>query len=277
MNKIVEATKLLEKYGQNHIKVDSEELAEQVLKIDFEQLEELYEEIKNNQNLICDIKDVEPVKAINPDKIEKETLEEYKNLGRKKVESGKFAVAIMAGGQGTRLGHKGPKGTFKLTLNSTEKSLFEVIIDKLKKSNKEYNITLSCYIMTSTENHDETVKFFEDANYFGYPKENIIFFKQGDLPLLNKQGKIIKDENGKIKMASNGNGGIFYSMKKNGIIDDMKKKNIEWVFIGSVDNLLVKYVDVLLLGLAISKGVKIATRTIIKNSPYEKVRSFVQK
>ena len=95
--------------------------------------------------------------------------------------------------------------------------------------------------------------------------------------MLSKSGKLVTDENGLVKLASDGNGGIFYSMAKNGIIDDMKKKNIEWVFIGSVDNLLVKYVDTLLLGLAIKKNVKIATRTIIKNSPYEKVGVLCKK
>ena len=131
--------------------------------------------------------------------------------------------------------------------------------------------------MTRPENNDETVNFFEDSNYFGYPKEYIKFFKQEDLPMLSKSGKLVTDENGLVKLASDGNGGIFYSMAKNGIIDDMKKKNIEWVFIGSVDNLLVKYVDTLLLGLAIKKNVKIATRTIIKNSPYEKVGVLCKK
>ncbi len=270
MDKIDEAKKILEKYDQTHIQVKDEKLANQILNIDFERLEELYEHINKIDNN-CNLEDIQPVKAINPDKLEKSTLNEYITLGENVIKNGQFAVAIMAGGQGTRLGHKGPKGTFKLTLNSKEKSLFEVIVDKLKDANKKYKINLICYIMTSSENHEETVKFFNENNFFGYNKENIIFFMQGNLPLLDKQGKIMLDENGEIKLASDGNGGIFYSMKKNGVIDHMKKNKIEWVFIGSVDNLLVKYVDTLLLGLAISKKVKIATRTIIKNSPYEKV------
>lgn len=276
MNKIEKARKILEKYNQNHIKIETEELAEQVLNIDFEQLQELYEEVKNI-NPVNDIENIEPVKAINPMKMEKEKIDEYVKIGENEVKSGKFAIAIMAGGQGTRLGHKGPKGTFELELNSKIKSLFEVIVDKLKDAQKKYDIALNCYIMTSPENNDETVSFFEKINYFGYPKQCIKFFEQGELPLLDKQGKLIMGENGLIKLASDGNGGIFYSMAKNGIIDDMKKKNIEWVFIGSVDNLLVKYVDTLLLGLAIRQNVKIATRTIIKNSPYEKVGVLCKK
>lgn len=276
MSKIEEAIEILNRYEQEHIKVKNDELANQILNIDFEQIQELYEHV-NKRADSADIEEIEPVRAINPDKIDKDELDEYIKLGENAVKTGKFAIAIMAGGQGTRLGHKGPKGTFKLELNSKEKSLFEVITDKLKDAKKKYGINLKCYIMTSPENHDETVAFFEEKEYFGYPKEYIKFFNQGELPLLDREGKLILGENGLIKLASDGNGGIFYSMAKSGIIDDMKKNNIEWVFIGSVDNLLVKYVDTLLLGLAIKSDVKIATRTIIKNDPYEKVGVLCKK
>ena len=158
-----------------------------------------------------------------------------------------------------------------------EKSLFEVIVDKLKAAKEKYGVNLKCYIMTSPENHDETVEFFEKDDYFQYSKEYIEFFNQGELPLLDKNGKLLLGDNGLIKLASDGNGGIFYSMAKHGIIEDMKKNGIEWIFIGSVDNLLVKYVDTLLLGLAIKQNVKIATRTIIKNDPYEKVGVLCKK
>jgi len=276
MNNIEEARRILEENGQGHIKVENEELADQILHIDFERLKTLDEEI-THPCCTCNIEDISPVKAINPDKKDKEELEEYIKIGEDVVKSGHFAVGIMAGGQGTRLGHNGPKGTFKLELNGETKSLFQIIVDKLRNAHEKYNVYLNCYIMTSPENNKETVAFFEKNNYFNYPKEYIKFFMQEDLPLLNKEGKLILGEDGLIKLASEGNGGIFYSMAKKGIIDDMKSKNIKWIFIGSVDNLLVKYVDTLLLGLAIKQNVNIATRTVIKNSPNERVGVLCKK
>ena len=276
MNKIEEARRILEENGQGHIKVENEELADQILHIDFERLKTLDEEI-THPCCTCNIEDISPVKAINPDKKDKKELEEYIKIGEDVVKSGHFAIGIMAGGQGTRLGHNGPKGTFKLELNGKTKSLFEIIVDKLRNAHEKYNVYLNCYIMTSPENNKETVAFFEKNNYFNYPKEYIKFFMQEDLPLLNKKGKLILGEDGLIKLASEGNGGIFYSMAKKGIIDDMKSKNIKWIFIGSVDNLLVKYVDTLLLGLAIKQNVNIATRTVIKNSPNERVGVLCKK
>lgn len=276
MNKIEEARRILEENGQGHIKVKNEELADQILHIDFERLKTLDEEI-THPCCTCNIEDISPVKAINPEKKDTEEIEEYIKIGEDVVKSGHFAIGIMAGGQGTRLGHNGPKGTFKLELNGETKSLFEIIVDKLKNAYEKYNVYLNCYIMTSPENNKETVTFFEKNNYFNYPKEYIKFFMQEDLPLLNKKGKLILGEDGLIKLASEGNGGIFYSMAKKGIIDDMKSKNIKWIFIGSVDNLLVKYVDTLLLGLAIKQNVNIATRTVIKNSPNERVGVLCKK
>lgn len=276
MNKIEEARRILEENGQGHIKVKNEELADQILHIDFERLKTLDEEI-THPCCTCNIEDISPVKAINPEKKDTEEIEEYIKIGEDVVKSGHFAIGIMAGGQGTRLGHNGPKGTFKLELNGETKSLFEIIVDKLKNAYEKYNVYLNCYIMTSPENNKETVAFFEKNNYFNYPKEYIKFFMQEDLPLLNKKGKLILGEDGLIKLASEGNGGIFYSMAKKGIIDDMKSKNIKWIFIGSVDNLLVKYVDTLLLGLAIKQNVNIATRTVIKNSPNERVGVLCKK
>ena len=125
--------------------------------------------------------------------------------------------------------------------------------------------------MTSNENNEETVKFLEDNNYFGYIKEYVYIFKQGELPLLNEEGKVLIGENKLIKEASNGNGGIFNSMLKEGVINDMDKKGIDWIFIGSVDNILLKYVDILLLGITASKGTQIGTRTVLKRNPEEKV------
>ncbi len=125
--------------------------------------------------------------------------------------------------------------------------------------------------MTSRENNKDTVEFLEEKDYFGYPKEYTYIFEQGELPLITEQGKLILNRQGLIKEASNGNGGIFNSMLKKGVIADMEKRGIEWVFIGSVDNILLKYVDSLLLGLTASQGNEIGTRTVLKRDPEERV------
>lgn len=68
----------------------------------------------------------------------------------------------MAGGQGTRLGHNGPKGTFIMPIDS-QKSIFELLCDHLKDAVEKYNTFVPWYIMTSEENHDETLDFLKET------------------------------------------------------------------------------------------------------------------
>lgn len=168
-------------------------------------------------------------------------------------------------------GHPRAKGTYKIEFEDGGKYLFEIIVDTLKRARDKYGVIVPWYIMTSTENNEDTTNFLEENNYFGYPKEYVYIFEQGKLPLLDEQGKLLVGKDGIIKEASNGNGGIFNSMLKKGAIDDMDKRGIEWIFIGSVDNILLKNIDVLLLGLTASRGNQIGTRTVLKRSPDEKV------
>lgn len=99
MDKIERAKQILLEQKQNHIKVTNEDIADQILSIDFEQLKNLYSKIDEQ----ITYGELEPVKATNPDKIPSEKLKTYIELGEEKVRENKFAVAIMAGGQGTRL------------------------------------------------------------------------------------------------------------------------------------------------------------------------------
>ncbi len=180
----------------------------------------------------------------------------------------------MAGGQGTRLGHSGPKGTYCLETAKGPKYLFEIMVDTLKRAEKEYHVTLPWYIMTSRENHEDTIQFLEEKEYFGYDKAKVKFFTQGELPLLDTQGKLILGRDKKIKEAANGNGGIYEAIKVNGILEDLKKQEIEWIFINSMDNVLCNFVDPLLVGLTIKQNHKIASKSVAKAEPKERAGVF---
>lgn len=277
---------IVKKYNQEHllkyidlIPTDEgkKDLISDIEKIDFERLKQLYS--LSNQNFKNTMKAVmlEHIRVFDKDRFSDEENKEILKIGEDIIANNQYAVVTMAGGQGTRLGHKGPKGTFILNVKPEPKSLFQIIAENLIKTNNKYGIILNWYIMTSTENNDETVKYFEDNNYFGYNSENVKFFKQGNLPLLSEVGKLVVNSEYRIKYAASGNGTIYEAMLNDGIIDDMKKKGIKWVFIGSVDNALLNMVDPMLLGLTKKRGTEIASKTIVKNSPYEKVGVFCKK
>ena len=273
----------LKKYGQEHLlnhydtldEDKKEKLLEQLSNIDFELVNSLYENTKKTENISN--KDViEPIDYLDKYKLNEE-YKRYESIGRKAIKDGKLAAVTMAGGQGTRLGHSGPKGTYDIGLDS-HKSLFELLCDGIKEEAKKYDVTIPWFIMTSKENNDETIKFFEKNKYFGYQKDkNLFFFMQGQLPMVDTEGKILIDENGLVKEAADGHGGIYDALVKNGMTKKMRELGVEWVFIGGVDNCLVKMVDPVLMGVAIDKNVSVAGKSLVKANPHEKVGVFCKK
>ena len=280
MKKKQEAIQILRKYNQEHIitmlekldEVKQEELIKQIQTINFEQITELY----NNTKKAIEFKEskIEPLKYLDKAKLTTAEKNEFDDLGKATVKAGEYAVVTMAGGQGTRLGHKGPKGTFKLDVYGKGKYLFEILTENLKEANQKYGVTIPWYIMTSRENNSETVEFLTKNNYFGYDKNYVTIFTQSELPLVNEQGKLLIGKDFKIKEASDGNGGTYSSLRASGCLADMKKRGIKWIFIGSVDNVLLKMVDITLLGMAKSKNVQIASKSVAKANPQEKVGVF---
>jgi len=276
------AKQTLEKYHQEHLLnfydelniTEKQALVNQICDIDFDQIFNLYEASKIDEVIPHNV--IEPLDYKVKKDLSSDEIAYYEEISKDIMINNKYAVVTLAGGQGTRLGYKGPKGTFELDI-VPKKSLFEILCDTLKKANEKYNITIPWYIMTSIYNDEETKAFFKSKNYFNYPKDAIKFFKQNELPLIDISGNLILEELYKVKEASNGNGDVFNSMKENGILDDMKEKQIEWIFFSGIDNVLLEIVDPLLLGLTIRHHKLVASKTLLKKDANDKEWIFARK
>ena len=274
--------KTLKKYSQEHLlngyeKLDGvkqKQLLDQIEHTDFELINSLYNNTK--KELQPSDNSISPIEFLDKEKLNG-YYKGFQETGEKAIRAGKLAAVTMAGGQGTRLGHKGPKGTFDIGLD-THKSLFELLSDSLKEQGKKYDVTIPWFIMTSEENNKETIEFFEKNRCFGYEEgKNLFFFKQGELPMVDTEGKILIGEDGLIKEAADGHGGIYEALVKNGMTKKMRELGVEWLFIGGVDNCLVKMVDPLLMGIAIQKQVTAAGKSVVKANPKENVGVFCKK
>ena len=276
------AKDILKKYHQEHLLAFYDELnnkekaylLNQICSINFEQILNLYEASKIDEVLPSNL--IEPLPYNIKREIPKDKFTLYENIGIDAIKRGKFAVVTMAGGQGTRLGYKGPKGTFELDI-TPKKSLFEILCDTLKDACAKYKVVIPWYIMTSTYNDEATRKFFEEKNFFGYPKKFIKFFKQSQLPLIDINGNLILEELYKVKEASNGNGDVFSSMKSEGILKDIAKKRIEWISFSGVDNVILEIVDPVFLGLTISNNKLTASKTLFKENVNDKDWIFAKR
>lgn len=223
--------------------------------LDLNLIKHVYEDVylKNNE---VDLTKVEEVPHVLKQDLDVDAVSE---LATTAIENGEVAVVLLAGGQGTRLEHSGPKGTFSFE----GVSLFELQARQILKYKKaDGSLPVHWYIMTSDINHEETLQFFEDHLYFEVPKENIHFFKQEHFPPLSKDGELLLTEEKDIMLTPNGNGGIFSSLKSSGMLDDMADRGVKNVFMNNVDNVVVKVLDPALIGLHLQDQNDVTSKSI---------------
>mgnify|MGYP000272081313 FL=1 len=274
---------ILEKYNQEQLerfykdlnKTEQNKLQKEIENIDFEQINSLY--INSKKDEIIELKEIKPIKYYIKKKLSKSIIEEYSNLAKEILRKNKLCVITMAGGQGSRLGVNGPKGMFKLNIDGKLKSFFEINCEKLIKANKQYNIEILWLIMTSKENDLQTQEFFRNNNYFGYPKNRIIFFTQNEIPVLDLNGKILLEEKYKIKKAANGNGDVFEALSKNNIINKLDDEGIEYISFMGIDNILANPIDYIFLGMMAYKKYQVASKSIFKENAMEKSAVFCKR
>ncbi len=168
-------------------------------------------------------------------------------LGKKLIADGKVGCLIVAGGQGTRLNFDKPKGLYPVTLIK-KKSLFQLFAEKILAAGKRASRPLYVAIMTSTENHEETLESFKQNNYFGLNQAQVFFFSQKDLPFLDKQGNLLLDLDGHVAMGPNGNASSLKEFVSSGIWETWKKQGISYVNYMHIDNALADPFDAELSG-----------------------------
>ena len=212
---------------------------------------------------------IKPLDAVEITEIEK-NKEAYYQTGLEAIKAGKVGAVLLAGGQGTRLGSDKPKGMFNIGL-TRDLFIFEQLMENTKKVVEAAGVWVPFYIMTSDKNHNDTVSFFEEHDYFGYSKEHIKFFMQEMAPSVDFDGKLLLEAKDSLSLSPNGNGGWFSSMQRSGVIEDAKARGVEWLNIFAVDNVLQKIADPLFVGAVLEKGYISGAKVVRKNAPQERV------
>lgn len=256
----------LEQYGHKSLALQLERLSDDkkselqniLEQQDFESIKKLYEDVYVNREVKLPQGEIKDVETIIKDEMSEEMRNTYKEKGLEAIRQLKIAPILMAGGQGTRLEHPGPKGTFEFD----GKSLFEFQAEQINAFNQTYNINIPWTIMTSDINHDETLAYFEANGYFGMSKENITFFKQPNIVALSETGELLLSKEQSLLTTPNGNGGIFEALNTSGVNKDLKDRGIEYLYINNIDNVLVKVLDPILCGLAVDSQSDVTTKTI---------------
>lgn len=262
----------LEKYGQTHLLKYYDELSEDERKELLTQIEETdfsVVELCENGGKGVEKGNITPLSVMQLSEIE-ENKEKYFNAGVSAIKSGKVGAVLLAGGMGTRLGSDAPKGMYNIG-ETKDVYIFERIIRNLMDAVDITGSWIHLFVMTSDKNHESTIDFFKEKNYFGYNKEYITFFKQEMAPAADYNGKIYMESRSRMSTSPNGNGGWFISMERSGVLKKVKNAGIEWLNVFAVDNVLQRIADPVFVGAVIEKGCAVGSKVVKKASPDENV------
>lgn len=193
--------------------------------------------------------------------------------GEEALRAGRVAAFTVAGGQGTRLGYDGPKGTFRVT-PVKRKPLFQVFAEKILAAGRRYGRPIPWFIMTSHANHEQTESFFAEHNFFGLDRARVHFFRQGRMPAVNFEGKILLETKGSIALSPDGHGGSLRALHRSGALELMAREGIDTLSYFQVDNPLVRCIDPAFLGFHLLAGSEMSSKMVPKAYPEEKVGHF---
>lgn len=195
------------------------------------------------------------------------------------IRHGQVAVVVLAGGSGTRLGQSFPKGMLVCPDLLQQKSLFQLHCEKILKLEALAGAreTIPLLLMTSPQTDEATRAFFRDHNYFGMTEHNVIFFVQSALPCYSRDGKVLMESPSRISTAPGGNGGIYEALERSGALADIQGRGVTYVQVVTVDNILVKLADPLMVGYAIAEQADVVVKSTPKASDNEAVGVFAKR
>lgn len=267
----IEAKQKLEDMGQAHVLKYYDELSDdkkaalvrQIEETDFSVLSRIGKGADGTRG------EFSPLSAMQLSEIERRRQEFYA-VGVDAIKAGRVAALLLAGGMGTRLGSDNPKGMFDIGVTK-HVYIFERLICNLLDVVNETGAWIRLFVMTSEKNHDATVSFFKEKDYFGYREDKIVFFKQDMAPACDFNGKLYMEAKDRISTSPNGNAGWYSSMVRAGLDKILDSEGVEWINIFAVDNVLQRMCDPVFVGATIISDVSVGAKVVRKAAPDEKV------
>ncbi|MGQ0637112.1 MAG: UTP--glucose-1-phosphate uridylyltransferase [Planctomycetaceae bacterium] len=195
--------------------------------------------------------------------------------GEAMLRAGRLGVILVAGGEATRLGAPYPKGMFPIGPVS-RKTLFQVLAEQLLARSRRAGAPIPYYVMTSDATHEATTTFFREHDYFGLPPDDVFFFRQGNMPAVDRQsGRVLLAEPHRLAWNPDGHGGIVSALMRSGALDDMRARGVERLYYHQVDNPLARVCDPAFLGFHAERGAEVSTKVVAKLGPAEKMGVLV--
>lgn len=282
-------TELLEtlaRHGQDHLLRHWDELDDSgrarliadLRQIDFGRLDALIRNlVHGDETSALDLSRVAPVtvERLPHTDAQRAARRQAAEIGDAALANGEVAVVVVAGGQGTRLGFEGPKGTYPIGPVSAA-SLFQIHAEKILALSRRHETTIPLYVMTSLANHDDTVAYFAEQGNYGL--EQVRFFHQGQMPAVDREsGKVLLAAPDAVALSPDGHGGTLAALAAPApdggpsCIDEMHERGIRTIYYFQVDNPMVRVAEPAYIGLHRQAQAELSFKVVEKVDPAERV------
>jgi UDP-N-acetylglucosamine/UDP-N-acetylgalactosamine diphosphorylase len=194
-----------------------------------------------------------------------------RKIGEELLRAGRVGAILVAGGQGTRLGFDKPKGEFPIGPVS-QATLFQILAEQVLARSRRAGKPIPYFIMTSDATHEETVAFVSSHDFFGLPPGDVFFFEQGNMPAVDAaSGKLLLAEKGILSTSPDGHGGMLAALAKAGLLDEMRRRGIDFLHYHQVDNPTAIVCDPAFLGFHVEGDAEMSIKVVAKRSAGERM------
>ena len=185
-----------------------------------------------------------------------------------------LGVIVMAAGQGIRLGIDIPKGMIEIT-PIKNKTLFQLLCEKVKASERYYQCRITLFIMLSEENSNQVKAFFIKQKLFGLHSSQVKFFTQPNALMADEWGKWVWQSKGILLAGPNGNGALFKSFEMANYTSFCEENKIDHLFVLPIDNPLAPPIDEELFSLHEEKQSDMTLAAIKQDDETKNMGGFV--
>lgn len=215
-------------------------------------------------------------------------IQHRRHTGLAAIARREVAVLTLAAYETPLLGHSGPLGTFEIGLPSGA-SLFELFAHRIRRlehlaamtvleDRQQYKAEMSkegpsitWFITTSAATHNETQAYFELHRYFGLAPNQVEFVMMSESPVFGDDGKLLMASADSLATSTAGNGAVFEALEAAGVQRSFTARNIRFIHLHEVDNILSLVADPVFIGHAVATGAEITTKAIKLDDPDEQI------
>jgi UDP-N-acetylglucosamine/UDP-N-acetylgalactosamine diphosphorylase len=194
-----------------------------------------------------------------------------RKTGEALLHAGRVGVILVAGGEGTRLGFPRPKGEFPIGAVSG-KTLFQLLAEQVVARAQRAGKSIPYYVMTSHATHEATAEFFERHRLFGLPRGDVHFFRQGNMPAVDRaSGRLLMSSKGELALNPDGHGGLLAALARANLLEDIRRRGVDFLYYHQVDNPLAQVCEPGFLGFHAERESDVSTKVVAKLGPEERM------